>query len=458
MKYIAWDDLREYLFPCDEKTSPAFREELSWMALTGLRVIGAITLFFPLLVLLVQLFWPQLYPRHENRIALATMAIGAIVLPLSFRPQIRSWARTLGSFVGLAVALVTTLVWSDLAARYPSSNFQNPAPLVSILMIGVICLPLKPLHTFSLGVTVSGIYLGFLVLHPMPGISQPWYFLLEMAIWVLICTTLTVVLYAQRSSAYKARQQALQSFEDLCKAQGRLLLSENSAAQVRLAAALTHELNSPVGVLGSSVNTLLLALKKQAQPSADPSRIAKVVQSIGESADQSLRRLSEVIRRLQHFTNLDRAEVSVVDIRELLLNAVELLPPQVKAKAQVSLDLESVPPLRCHPQQLNAVFSNLLKNATDSLNGRGGVRVHCGCEHGVIRIQIQDRGMGIPKDRLPQLFEPGLFVKEGRISIANWGLFNSKSIIVEHGGEISVDSTEGQGTTVTVTLPLNPST
>jgi signal transduction histidine kinase len=180
-------------------------------------------------------------------------------------------------------------------------------------MIGVICLPLKPVHTFSLGVAVSAIYLGFLALHPMPGISRPWYFLLEMAIWVLICTVLTVVLYAQRSSAYKARQQALQSFEDLCKAQGRLLLSENSAAQVRLAAALSHELNSPVGVLGSSVNTLLLALKKQTQPSSDPSKIAEVVRSIGESAEQSLRRLSEVIRRLQRFTNLDRAEVSVVD-------------------------------------------------------------------------------------------------------------------------------------------------
>jgi signal transduction histidine kinase len=277
-----------------------------------------------------------------------------------------------------------------------------------------------------------------------------------MAIWVVICTVLTVVLYAQRSSAYKARQEALQSFEDLCKAQGRLLLSENSAAQVRLAAALSHELNSPVGVLGSSVNTLLLALKKQAQPSADLSKITEVVRSIGESAEQSLRRLSEVIRRLQRFTNLDRAEVSVVDIRELLLNAAELLPPQVKATAQLSLDLESVPPLKCRPQQLNAVFSNLLKNATDSLNGRGGVRVFCRSEEGAIQIRIEDQGIGIPKERLPQLFEPGLLVKEGRVSIANWGLFNSKSIIVDHGGEISVDSTEGQGTTVTVSLPLNP--
>lgn len=225
---------------------------------------------------------------------------------------------------------------------------------------------------------------------------------------------------------------------------------------MRLAAALTHELNFPVGVLGSAVNRLLLALKKKGQPSADSSKTAEAVRSIGESAEQSLRRLSEIIRRLQRFTNLGRAEVSVVDIRELLLNALELLPPEVKAKAQLTLYLGSVPPRKCRPQQLNAVFSNLLKNATDSLNGRAGVHVYCGCEHGAILIRIQDQGLGIPKERLPQLLEPGLLVKEGRVSIANWRLFNSKSIIVEHGGEISVDSTEGQGTTVTVSLPLYP--
>jgi hypothetical protein len=51
---------------------------------------------------------------------------------------------------------------------------------------------------------------------------------------------------------------------------------------VRLAAALTHELRFPVGVFGSAVNTLLLALKKQSQPSADVSKIAEAVRSIGE--------------------------------------------------------------------------------------------------------------------------------------------------------------------------------
>lgn len=89
MKRVPRGELRRYLFPDDEKTDPAFREELSWLALTGLRVISGIRLFFPLMILIVQLFWPRLYPLHETRMTFATMAIGGIALPFSFRPQIR---------------------------------------------------------------------------------------------------------------------------------------------------------------------------------------------------------------------------------------------------------------------------------------------------------------------------------------------------------------------------------
>jgi signal transduction histidine kinase len=158
---------------------------------------------------------------------------------------------------------------------------------------------------------------------------------------------------------------------------------------------------------------------------------------------------------LQQFTNLDRAEVSVVNINDLLMNAVELLPPHLKVKANVNLDLRPVPPLKCRPQQLNAVFSNLLRNATESLEDRAGVFVSSSTSNGDILVRFLDQGRGIPKDRLTQLFEPGLLVKDGRVSIANWGLFNSRSVLVEHGGDIKIESLEGHGTTVTVRLPLS---
>jgi signal transduction histidine kinase len=75
--------------------------------------------------------------------------------------------------------------------------------------------------------------------------------------------------------------------------------------------------------------------------------------------------------------------------------------------------------------------------------------------NGDILVRFRDQGRGIPKDRLTQLFEPGLLVKDGRVAIANWGLSNSRSVLVDHGGNIEIESLEGQGTTVTVRLPLS---
>jgi two-component system NtrC family sensor kinase len=66
---------------------------------------------------------------------------------------------------------------------------------------------------------------------------------------------------------------------------------------------------------------------------------------------------------------------------------------------------------------------------------------------------VCDNGRGIASERLPSLFEPTFAVREGRVTTSNWGLFISRSIILEHGGQIRIDSTEGKGTTVTMTLP-----
>ena len=144
----------------------------------------------------------------------------------------------------------------------------------------------------------------------------------------------------------------------------------------------------------------------------------------------------------------------MVDVNELLRNAVELLPSALRAKASINLDLVPIPPLKCKPQQLNAVFSTVLRNAIESLESHTGVFVSSAKSNGNVLVRFRDEGRGIPQGRLSQLFEPGLLGKDGRVGIANWGLFNSKSILLNHGGDIEIESLEGQGTTVTVRLPL----
>ena len=456
MDPMNWRRWYRYLCPNDEQEDPEFRKELSRLAVVGLRIIAGITFSIPLLMLVIRGIVPSLRIPWGQYVTYPILGVGFVAGILSLLPQVIRFARVVGWMVGAAVALTMVNFWLHVYASFPESVWQNPGPLTSILLIGVICLPLKPVHTFSLGLFMSTAYLiATLTISGFTNLAVVQFFVIELFVWTFVCTILTAVIYAQRSSTYKARQQTLQSFEDLCNAQSRLLLSENAAAQVRLVAALSHELNSPVGVLNSAVNSLLLALKKQGEPSVDRTKLDQAIRAIGQSAEQSCQRLNEIIHRLQRFTNLDRAEVSVVNVNELLMNAVELLPPHLKAKANVNLDLRPIPQLKCRPQQLNAVFSNLLRNATESLEGRAGVFVSSSTSNGDILVRFRDQGRGIPKDLLTQLFEPGLLVKDGRVSIANWGLFNSRSVLVEHGGDIEIESLEGRGTTVTVRLPLS---
>jgi signal transduction histidine kinase len=232
-------------------------------------------------------------------------------------------------------------------------------------------------------------------------------------------------------------------------------MSENAASQGRFAAALSHELNSPMGALASALDTLLTAFEKLEYHQGQSHRLKNVITGATSSAKQSSQRLMETMERMKHLTNLDRAEEQVVDLNELWESTVALLHGELERKAKVTLALEQLPHIPCRPQQMSAVFSNLLRNAADSIEEEGMILVtsiHRGSE---IVLEVRDNGRGIPVDRLPHLFDPSFRVEGSRVSTSNWGLFISRSIITEHGGQLEMDSAEGRGTTARIVLPVN---
>jgi signal transduction histidine kinase len=70
-----------------------------------------------------------------------------------------------------------------------------------------------------------------------------------------------------------------------------------------------------------------------------------------------------------------------------------------------------------------------------------------------LEVIVQDDGKGMSAEELATIFDPAFKVKSGRVSTGNWSLFSSRQIIREHGGEIEIQSSPGQGTRVRVTLP-----
>lgn len=197
----------------------------------------------------------------------------------------------------------------------------------------------------------------------------------------------------------------------------------------------------------------MLVFKNEQDNRQEAVKRAEILSNAATITRESCRRLTEIIGRMQRYTNLDRSKVQTVDINEVLADTVTVLQSELSQKAEVRLDLKQVPILKCQAQQLSAVFSNLLRNAAAAIDGKGNIWVSSSRRNGEIIIQVRDDGRGIPADRLPSILEPTLAVAGGRVTTTNWGLFSSRSIIVEHGGHIEIDSTEGKGTTVTLLLP-----
>src|SRR5262249_35703300 len=114
-----------------------------------------------------------------------------------------------------------------------------------------------------------------------------------------------------------------------------------------------------------------------------------------------------------------------------------------------------LPEIECYPSQLNQVFMNLLVNAEQAMPERGTLRIKTSRDGDLVRIMISDTGVGIAKENLRRIFEPGFTTKGVGIG-TGLGLSICHKIIQDHHGKIEVESEVGKGTTFTLTLPLRP--
>jgi signal transduction histidine kinase len=167
-----------------------------------------------------------------------------------------------------------------------------------------------------------------------------------------------------------------------------------------------------------------------------------------------MERLKKVIARLQRFIDLDDTERQPTDLNELLGDVAILLKPSLKDSVSLNFDLQPLPQLTCRRHQLTTLFSSLLSNAIEAVDGNGRVLVSTEKIDSMVRVKIQDNGHGMEPAELETIFDPGFKVTAGRVSTGNWSLFGSRQIIFEHGGEIQISSVPGKGTTVDVLLPI----
>ena len=170
----------------------------------------------------------------------------------------------------------------------------------------------------------------------------------------------------------------------------------------------------------------------------------------------STRRISELVAAVKSYSQMDRSSVQDTDVRDGLQSTLVMLghrvPPGVEVVRAYEPDL---PRIEAVPGELNQVWTNLIANALDAMDGEGVLRVSAAAHAGGVQVEVADTGPGIPAEVRDHVFEP-FFTTKGVGKGTGLGLDISRRIVTDrHGGEISVDSEPGR-TVISVRLPQRP--
>jgi two-component system phosphate regulon sensor histidine kinase PhoR len=215
---------------------------------------------------------------------------------------------------------------------------------------------------------------------------------------------------------------------------------------------VSHELRTPVASLKALAETL-------AGGAVDDGRVAK---DFLARMEIEIDGLAQLVEELLELTRIESGQVALrlesADLARVIAAAAERLRPQAERQG-VELQVRvpnTLPEVRADPDRIVQVVVNLVHNAVKFTPPGGRVEVNAERRDGRLAVTVADTGAGIPEDALPRLFERFYKTDPARTGTGTGlGLAIVKHIVQAHGGEVSVESREGEGSRFSFTIPLN---
>lgn len=231
-------------------------------------------------------------------------------------------------------------------------------------------------------------------------------------------------------------------------AEGKMVEAARLAAIGEMAASVAHELNNPLTAICGFSELLM-------DEFPDGSRQRENMELVLSEA----RRARDVVRRLLDFSRREKSMMAPVNINEAVSQVLALVQPMaVTQTVEIQFEAwEDLPVIYGDRSQVRQVLLNLVANGIQAMPQGGLLKVQTALadEAGTqVAIRVTDQGTGIPDDYLSQIFDP-FFTTKPVGSGTGLGLSISKNIIMDHGGEIRVDSQKDKGTCFTVLLPVH---
>lgn len=374
--------------------------------------------------------------------------------------------------VDLAVLALLPWIWLVTVPemdRFPPGVTKGDLFAIAMLMVVINSITLRPLYPalMAAGSVALIVIVALLTLNGPDAVITDSYvehFTTPAVNGGLIatrCLLLSIVGAFLTAMAYTSRRTIRDTIAlelthlELKERQAELAMEGRLASIKGLVAGLAHELNTPLGVLSSSLGTIEAGAGKLLDDSPNGPRSARARQAVSESvktAQSGVKRIGSLVESLKEFSRLDESEVQQADLRREIDTVLSLIDPQIVGAAEVVKRYREVAPIQCRPRELNQAFLTILVNGFEAVQGKGKLEVAVEPDGNDVRVTVSDNGPGIPPERLSTLFDVTFSNKGERVAM-RMGLPTARMIVERHGGRIHVGSAPGQGATFVVSLP-----
>ncbi|EJM10063.1 putative protein with fused histidine kinase and response regulator receiver domain [Pseudomonas sp. GM18] len=288
----------------------------------------------------------------------------------------------------------------------------------------------------------------------------------------------------QRTTQFKQASEALQrEIDERKQLESQLVQSEKLASLGQLAAGVAHEINNPIGFISSNLGALdgyfkqlqaMLDAYREAEAAVTSSDVLERLGQLREKVEleflredipllikeskDGINRVGQIVKDLKDFSRVDsNQEWQWANLQQGIESTLNIVANELKYKADVVKEYQTLPDIECLPSQINQVIMNLIVNASQAMGPeRGTITLRTGLEGETVSIEVADTGSGIEPECLQKIFDPFYTTKPVGQG-TGLGLSLSYGIVKKHRGDISVRSEVGVGTTFRVELPVRQS-
>jgi two-component system NtrC family sensor kinase len=275
------------------------------------------------------------------------------------------------------------------------------------------------------------------------------------------------------------------TLEDLQEAQMQLVESEKMASLGQLTAGIAHEINNPINFVTGNIgplkrdvdilfHTIHLLEDLNKQNISDEEKVERAeaykeeqdfdylkveISHLLKGINEGASRTAEIVKSLRIFSRLDEDDLKLADINEGLESTITIVN-NLLSKIKVTKHLNKLPLVNCYPGKLNQVFLNVISNGLFAINQKfseeegGELTVETTLSGENVIIKITDNGTGMTEQTKHKMFEPFFTTKDVGQG-TGLGMSIAFNTVQKHNGNINVDTILGEGSTFTLTIPIN---